>query len=104
MRKHPWTLFGVEKDGEPISKHRPKNSVDTGIAYRPPMVGLISEMEERDSARFSGYEWKQWRELDYQQRVDGVAYYRLTRIISITQEDAVSTETERRSRRSGRKK
>ena len=68
------------------------------------MAGLISEVEERDSARFNGYNWKQWRELQYEDRVDGVAYFRLTRIIEMCQEDAVSSEVDRRSRRSSRKR
>ncbi len=63
-----------------------------------PMVGLISEIEEKDSARFNGYPWPQWKELTYDERVDGVAYFRLTRLIDMCKEDAVSREVARRSR------
>lgn len=64
------------------------------------MVGLISELEERDSAKFNGFTWNEWQKLDYQDRVDGVAYARLTRMIEMVSEDAVSREVDSRARRS----
>ena len=67
------------------------------------MVGLISELEERDSALFNGFTWNEWQKLPYQERVDGVAYTRLTRMIKMASEDAVSREMDRRSRRSSSK-
>ena len=60
-------------------------------------------MEERDSAHSNRYEWNEWRNLSYDTRVDAVAYSRLTRIIGMVQEDAVSTEMSRRQKRSSRK-
>ena len=63
------------------------------------MVGLISELEMRDSARFNDYTFQEWQQLSYADRVDGVAYYRLTRIIDMAKEDAVSREMDRRSQR-----
>lgn len=66
------------------------------------MAGLISEVEDRDSARFNGYSWHDWQLQTYQDRVDGVAYYRLRRLIDMHEEDAVSSEVERRSRRNRR--
>ena len=68
------------------------------------MVGLISEVEERDSARFNSVPWEQWQRMPYLERVDGVAYYRLTLIIDMSKEDAVSREVDRRSRHSSKKK
>ena len=67
------------------------------------MAGIISEVEDRDSSRFNGYSWREWQTLSYQDRVDGVAYYRLRRLIDMHEEDAVSSEVERRSRRSSRR-
>jgi len=59
---------------------------------------MISEIEDRDSAKFNGYSWREWQELLYQDRVDGVAYYRLRRLIDMHEEDAVSREVERRAK------
>ena len=68
------------------------------------MVGLISELEERDSAKFNGFTWNEWQKLPYLDRVDGVAYSRLTHIIDIVKEDAVSREMDHRARRGGSKR
>src|SRR3990167_1624305 len=99
MWKHPCNPFGVERMGEAIWLQMPRNVVKTGITYRPHLPGVVPEIEERDSARFNGYGWREWQLLDYQDRVDGVAYYRLRRHIEMWEEDAVSRETERRTRR-----
>lgn len=57
---------------------------------------MVPEVEERDSALFTGYNWREWIELPYEDRVDGVAYYRLKRLVDIWEQDAVSRETDRR--------
>src|SRR3990167_11038540 len=93
-----YSPFGVERMGEPIWNQQPKNVVHTGITYRPAMAGLVPEVEERDSARFNGYTWKEWSGLPYEDRVDGVAYYRLRKLIEMHEEEAVSREINRRSR------
>lgn len=67
------------------------------------MAGLISEVEDRDSARFNGYSWREWQKLPYQDRIDGVAYHRLRRLIEMHEEDAVTREVERRSRRNSKR-
>ena len=81
----------------------PSQTVQTGVRYSAILPGLIPEIEERDAARFGGYTWQQWRELPLVERVDGVAYYRMTRIVEIHKEDAVSTDMKLRARRSGSK-
>ncbi len=67
------------------------------------MAGLISEVEERISATFNNVTWEQWQKMPYLERVDGVAYHRLTQMIEMSKEDAVSREVEQRSRRSSKK-
>src|SRR3990167_8727835 len=102
MFKHLSNPFGVERMGEEIWKQRPKSAVATGITYRQPMAGLVPEVEERDSARFNGYSWRDWVKLPYYDRVEGIAYYRLRRFIEMFEEDAVSREINRRSRRNSK--
>ena len=59
---------------------------------------MVAEVEERDASRFNGYTWAEWKRLPYDDRVTGVAYYRLSRIIDMHKEDAVATEMKRKSR------
>jgi hypothetical protein len=55
---------------------------------------MVSELEERDAARFNGYTWHDWRELFYADRADGVAYYRISRLIDMHREDAVASKVQ----------
>jgi hypothetical protein len=55
-------------------------------------------MEEREATLFCGYTWKEWRSLDYSERVYGVAYFRMRRIIAMHQEDAVNRVLEAKAK------
>lgn len=76
----------------------PTRTVQTGITYRMLIPGLVPNVEERDSAKHNGYTWKEWQELHYRERIDGVAYYRLTRQMEMHKEEAVSKAIERKTR------
>lgn len=67
------------------------------------MFGLVAEYEEREAARESGYTWKEWEELEREERIACIAYYRLRHIIERNVQDAVSYEQERRARLKGQK-
>lgn len=51
------------------------------------MVPLFEEME---ACRFSGYTWRQWRELDPLERGAGVAHHRVHLMVENHKEDAVA--------------
>jgi len=55
----------------------------------------VPEFEERRAAQFNGYTWRQWLELPYEERVDGIAYLRLEREIELHQEDARASAVRR---------
>ena len=74
----------------------------TGIQYRPTIPGLVPEIEERHAARFGGYRWKQWLALARQERIDGVAAYRLDRLVDLHSQDAVDRESRSRRKASER--
>jgi len=59
----------------------------------------VPEIEEREAAIFAGYTWRTWHELPREERTDGVAHYRLHRLISLHQDDAVAKDAERRMKR-----
>ncbi len=92
------TPFRVTRHGEPISLLPLNQTVNTGVRYSAIVPGLVPEIEERDAGRFNGYTWHEWRTLHYAERVDNIAYYRLSRLIDMHKEDAVATETRRKSR------
>ncbi len=58
---------------------------------------MVSEYEERHAAKFNGYRWHDWRDLDRPDRVHGVAHYRLDRIVESNSNDAVSDDSKRRA-------
>ena len=88
----------MTRHGEPILELLPSQTVQTGVRYSALVPGMVPEVEERDAARFNGDTWAEWRKLSYDERVTGVAYYRLSRIIEMHKEDAVATEVKRKSR------
>jgi hypothetical protein len=68
------------------------------VTYTPVLDGLVAEIEERDAARFGHYTWMDWLELPYQERVDGVAYHRVSRLVEMHQQEAVSSEMKSKAR------
>lgn len=62
------------------------------------LPGLVPELEERESALFCGYKWKEWLALERIERAANIAHYRMHRLIEMHGEDAVSRESERRAR------
>ena len=100
-RRQP-SPFGIERYGEPISA-APIRLLDTGITYRRPVPGIVPEIEEREAARFNGYTWKEWLDLPRQERVDGLAYFRIQKQIDMHRGDAQSKEQERQTRRARKK-
>jgi hypothetical protein len=59
----------------------------------------VPQIEEREAARFSGYTWKEWQGLAYDEGVDCVAYFRIRRRIEMHQQDAQEKEIRRKTRR-----
>lgn len=82
-----WPGFGVRRHEEPIEAY-PLKLLDTGITYTATVPGQVPQIEEREAARFSGYTWRDWQALPYDERVDSVAYFRVRRTIDMNQDDA----------------
>ena len=62
------------------------------------MPDVVPEIEEREAARYNGYTWRDWQKLEREERVDGVAYFRIRHQIEIHQADAEAREIQRKSR------
>ncbi len=48
----------------------------------------VSEFEEREAARFNGYNWSQWIELPRSERLNAVAYVRVSELVDRHRADA----------------
>ena len=70
--------------------------LESGIQYESLLPGLVSEYEEREAARWGGYTWPAWQALEREERIDGIAHYRLDRLISLHQLDAQEADRKRR--------
>ena len=92
----------MERWGEPL-KDYPLRTLETGITYKRQFGGLVPEIEEREAARYNGYTWKEWRELPREERVDGIAFFRIRRSIELHQQDAQNKEQERQSKQAAKK-
>jgi hypothetical protein len=63
------------------------------------MPGLVPEVEEREAALFNGYTWREWGTLDYFDRVDGVAHFRIHHLLALVRSEVEAVEIEKRNRR-----
>ncbi len=59
---------------------------------------MVPEVEEREAAKFCGYNWREWRDLPRQERVIGFAHFRVHRLIEMNQQDARDKDSNRRMR------
>lgn len=76
--------------------------MSTGIRFEPIIPGIVPEAEEREAAKHNGYTWRNWLELEHQERVDGVAWFRLTRLLELHSQEETSRYIEsRRAQNSG---
>lgn len=71
----------------------------TGIELTGPLEDKISSFEEREAATFGLYTWSGWLRLKHEDRVFGVAYYRMHQLVEMHSSEAVDSESERQVRR-----
>ena len=64
----------------------------------------MPQIEEREACRASGYNWKEWQVLPYDERVVCVAYYRVRRRIDMNQDDARDNAMQRQRKRMQKKR
>lgn len=65
------------------------------------MMGYLSEYEEREAARFGLIPWHVWRRLPRDERVRGVAYYRLNHLIGLHESEVMAEHYEANSHKGG---
>lgn len=64
----------------------------------------MPRIEEREACRFSGYKWKEWGRLGYDERVECVAYFRVKRRMEMNQQDARDRDMQRKMREQQQKR
>lgn len=60
---------------------------------------LIPVYEEWSAAKFNSYSPTEWRKLDHPERVQAVAFYRVSRLVDLHTETAVSEYMKRQNKR-----
>ena len=88
----------MTRAGVPIAQHPLSEALNTGIVYGVLVPGVASQYEEREAAVFSHYNWTHWRELDWRDRAEAMAHFRLHRMVELHQNDVVAREVKRRSK------
>lgn len=71
------------------------------MAIEPLAGGLVSQYEERETARFALYNWTDWQALPDLEKVFAVAHYRVQQLVEAHVQDAVQQEVNRRSKLAG---
>lgn len=89
----------MTRNGEPISEWPLRRQLATGIAFDTPIPILVPEIEEREAAVFNGYTWREWCDLERDERIDGIAHHRLRRLIEQHVHDASVEHAERQRQR-----
>ena len=62
------------------------------------LAEIVPPAEERLAALHNLYNWTDWRALPMEERVMGIAWYRISRLIDLHQGDAVARDMERRQK------
>lgn len=88
----------MEKNGELIQRAALRRVITTGIEFRRLLPELVPLYEEREAAIFSHYNFTEWQALDYSEKAMAVAHYRLSRLVSIHEEDAKQRAIDRLNR------
>ena len=99
MSSKPSSDFGVKKFDHPIIDIAPGNTIRTGVDYHRQFRGLVPFFEEYDAMISAGYNANEWENLDPIERADAVAYYRLQKLVSLHENDAVQKHMERQRKR-----
>lgn len=93
----PWNPFGVTREGLPITDLPVPQTVQTGILITAPLAGLVSELDEREAARFGHYTWTEWQKIPHQIRVRGIAHHMMQTLIEAHVQDASEQATKARN-------
>lgn len=77
---------------------RPRDSISLPIEYIGNIWGLITQLEEREAARFNNYSWSEWQALPYGEKVMAVAFTQVQHQIELLSNDAVQDEIRRKTK------
>lgn len=99
----PSSDFAVSRHEYPIHEIPAGGTVFTGIRYRVHIQGVVPWFEEHDAMVAANHTQQSWDDLGYRQQAEAVAHYRLKRMISLHENEAVDSHAKRRAAK-GRKK
>lgn len=91
--------FGVARDGVSIREAYAEIAITTGISYRINLPDLVPPYEEYAAMIHANYNTLEWLTLASYEKAQAVAFYRLSKLISLHEQDAVAKATQRKQRR-----
>jgi hypothetical protein len=86
----------VLRDGEPILNYPLSEQVDTGITYESLIPDAVSVYEEREACIKNNYNWAEWQNLTWQEKAEAVAFYRLSGLLDLHRNDALTRDIKRK--------
>lgn len=85
----------MARDGTDITEAYARTGVVTGITFGIEHEGLVPPYEEYAAMVASHYNRLEWQSLPAPERAQAVAYYRLSQLIALHQNDAVTIHSQR---------
>jgi len=78
----------------PIQEAKLRYTLTTGISYGG-IGGVVSVIDEFESAKTCGYTWSEWNKLEYDEKVERIALCRASHLIEMHSNDASQAYSER---------
>jgi len=69
--------------------------MNSGITIKPMIPGIVSELEERDAAKFSLIPWPDFKVMNRLEKADVIAYFRIRMEIDAHTNDEMTRRRER---------
>lgn len=88
----------MTRSGIPLREYLLPKQINIDIST-PSLFGLIGELEEREAAIYSLYNWTKWQQLSYDERVAAISHYRLHLLIDSHIQDAIDKHAAKARRR-----
>jgi len=86
----------VLREGESILSYPLSEQIDTGITYESLIPDTVSPFEEREACIKNNYNWTDWQNLTWQEKSEAVAHYRLSGLLELHRNDALTRDMKRK--------
>lgn len=89
--------FGLTRNGIELEALRPSNAIDAGIRQSRDWPDMVPPFEEYSAMVTANYNEDAWRGATWETRARAVAFYRLSRMKALHEDDARIKHAKRKS-------